>query len=270
MKSKKVISAFVFLSLIGFSLMVQAASFEYKAEEDKLYIYEITQFDEDVVEDLYVPDYTLEDLLGKDAEVGAMYCVMITDVDETESGGNDAFAVSGWYWWYNNPSVGWTDDESDFEDPDDDDIWEFDDWIVMEDSDDMGEIPSIVSFSSFIYTVRYTFIPSPAEDWLDELEFGFDFVEVNGLAIELEYDKDDYPSLNDDYEIHFTWKNNGVFESIKTYGDGDPMYEVSLKSSLIDDLLSVPGYELSILLGFLGVITAGSIFSVKKMNNEKE
>jgi hypothetical protein len=77
--------------------MVQAASFEYKAEEDKLYIYEITQFDEDVLEDLYVTDYELEDILGKDAEVGAMYCVMITDVDETESGGKDGIGIIiGW------------------------------------------------------------------------------------------------------------------------------------------------------------------------------
>jgi hypothetical protein len=140
--------------------------------------------------------------------------------------------------------------------------------IVYEDSSDYGEIGPGFFRSIFISNKKFSFIPSPAEEWLDELEFAETFVDVNGLTIEIEYDKEDYSYLEEDYEIHYTWKNNGVFEGFKTFGGGDPMYEVSLKSDLLGILTSIPGYELSLLglWSLLGIFAVVSAFHFRKKN----
>ena len=91
MKTKHFLIGFLMLSLIAFSTLVQGAS-TWEVEEDKLFIYEITSWDEDLAEDVYVND-DIEYMLGEDAEVGAMKAQMITDVDEIDDFNNVVFSI---------------------------------------------------------------------------------------------------------------------------------------------------------------------------------
>ena len=257
MKSKYFLVGFLFLILISFSTTVQGAS-TWEVEEDKLYIYEIASFDEDLAEDVFVND-DIEDILGEDAEVDAMKAQMTTDVDDIDDFNGDAteddpgWELEGWVW-----VAPWTDDEDDFEDPEVPDIAEYSNWKIPEDPEEYGPmVPGLELF--FIGFFIYTGVPSPADDWLEDIDWAD--VDADDSVLTYEYDSSLNPLLDEDYEIVWTWDTDGVYQGSEAIVDGDTIYEIALKKSFLE---RIPGYELPILLGITAMSTVGLIYIIMK------
>jgi hypothetical protein len=221
MKSKYFVVGFLLLILFSFSTMVRGADWE--VEEDELYIYEIKSFDEDLAEDVFVND-DIEDILGEDAEVDAMTAQMITDVDEIDDFNNDAteddpgWAIEGWIW-----IADWTNDEEDFEDAEVPDISEYSNFRIPEDPEEYGAmIPGWELLLVLLLT--YTGAPSPADDWLEDIDWAD--VDADGSELTYEYDSSGDPTLNEDYEMVWKWDEDGVYLGKEAIVDGDTIYEV--------------------------------------------
>ena len=257
LKSKYILVGFLLLILFSFCTMVRGAS-TWEVEEDELYIYEIASFDEDLAEDVFVND-DIEDILGPDAEVDSMKAQMITDVDETDDYNNDAteddpgWVIEGWFW-----SEDWTDDEEDFEDPDSSDITEFSNIRIPEDPEEYGSLPPGWEFLLVLF-LMYTGVPSPADEWLEDIDWAN--IDADGSELAYEYDSATNPNLNEDYEMFWRWDEDGVFLGYEAVVDGDTIYEVALKRSF---WASIPGYELPIVLGVTAFATVGLIYIIMK------
>ena len=260
MKTKYFLIGFLLLTLIAYSTSVQGAS-TWEVEEDKLYIYEIKSFDEDLADDVFDTD-NIEDVLGEDADIDAMRAQMITDADEIEDFNGDAteddpgWEFDGWVW------VGdWMNDEDDFEDPEVPDIMEYSDVRIPEDPEEYGLLSGFLELFVFFYIISIG-VPSPAEDWLDDGDWSS--LDPDDGALTLEIDSSSDPDVYEDYEQVYTWDEDGVYQGVEAIVDGDTIYEVSLKGGLLDTLLGIPGYELPILLGVVGVSAIGIIYVIMK------
>jgi hypothetical protein len=239
--------------------MVQGAS-TWEVEEDELYVYEIKSFDEDLAEDVFVND-DIEDILGEDAEVDAMMAQMITDVDEIDDFNDDAteddpgWEFEGWRW-----IAGWTDDEEDFEDPDASDITEYTGIRIPEDPEEYGPLSGFAEVFLLII-ITWIGVPSPADDWLDDVDwFSLD---PDDETLTLEYDSSSDPTLNEDYEMVWMWDSDGVYQGRQAIVDGDVIYEIALKKSFFE---RIPGYDFPLFLGFTAVSTIGLIYIMMKKN----
>lgn len=260
MKSKTFLVIMFLLCLVSFTTVVQGANdYTWEVPEDNLFIYEIKSFDEDLAEDIFVnPD--IEDVLGEDAEIGAMKANMITDIDDIDDFNNDAteddpgWEFEGWFW-----SAEWTDNEEDFDDPDTSDITEFSGWRLAQDPEEYGTLALFAELIFFLIVINVG-VPSPADEWLNDIDFAT--LEVEGSSLVLEYDSTVDASIDEDYDQYWEFKSNGQYNGYRAETtDGDIIYEVNLQGFLS----SIPGYEFPLLLGFMAISLIGVLYlSFKK------
>lgn len=258
MKSKKFLTLFIFVSFICSSAFVQGSTdYAWEVEEDKLFIYEIRSFDEDLADDVYV-NSDIEDLLGAGAEVGYMKANMITDVDEIADYNNDGteddpgWEIDGWFW-----SEEWTDQEDDFEDPEDSEIFKFSGWKISQDPEVYSMLPGWEVL--FFVLIRYTGVPSPADQWLDDIEWAD--IEVEGSTLSIEQNAATTSNLDEDIILYYEFQSNGLFKGYRVETtDGDIVYEVSLQSFLSN----IPGYGIPLLTGIMLISIIGVIYSFNK------
>ncbi len=264
MKKQLFLIGLILLTVMGMSMAVVGAS-EYEVTEDHLYIYEIREFDEDVMDDTFVYDYgDIEGYLGEDAEVGAMTAWMITDVDEADdlggSGDIDGWRIDAWSW--KLATEGWVTDKDDFDDPDSDQISEISNLALYEDAGDYGTIITFFFIDHlFVEFLKYTGVPTPVDEWLGDLDFQDNEWDVNDRSISYKWD-DDGVTFDEDFEKIYTWNSKGELQSYEEYGGGDLMYELRLQGLFS----SIPGYELPLLLGIAGVTAIGIIYIITRRN----
>ncbi|TXT58864.1 MAG: hypothetical protein BAJALOKI2v1_290020 [Promethearchaeota archaeon] len=259
---KKALSYGALFLIVFFSFASYVvADYDYNVPEDELFIYEIKSYDEDVAEDVFV-DPDIEVVLGEDAEIGAMFAVEIKDVDDIDnfagkSGAVDGYQFEGWFWNYFDPSVGWTDDEDDFEDPDESDIQEFTTITLPVDPEELS-----VGFDLlYIWLVfQYTGVPAPVDEYLDDIDWTD--IDVSERTLSYEGTGTIYGTLTEDTEFLWEFGSDGVYQGVKSFNeDGELIYEIALKGGFLS---SIPGYQFPLLIGIMSLISIGFLIIVRR------
>ena len=250
MKAKFFVLAFFILNLAIFSTTVQAADYEIGVEEDTEIILEIKSFDEELADSIYGTD-DIEDIIGDDAEVGARQKMVITDIDDGEDVTYVAYGVNlGTYksFMVEYDEWDWTMDTADFDgDPDEDK----ETLPVPEDPKDLPDD----------WPMPFDIIPTPVVDYLDAIDWDKDIdVEDNVLTIKVDKDilKLAFKDMKEDVIYEFTYdEDTGIRVRTRFLTTDD---EVIVEMSAA----GIPGYELPILLGFVGFSTLGLIYITMK------
>lgn len=237
---------FILLSLVAFSMPTRAADYNLGVAKDDEMISEIKSFDEDLADD-YLGEDDIEDVIGKDAEVGAKKKEVVTKIEEVDdlTSKDDGKDCDGWE--VDIDEWDWT--TKDFKDDPDDDSTK----NVYADPGDLGEDVSILSLPSIVGT--------DVAAYLDDVDWHKD-VDQEGTTVTIEIDEDDakawYSKIDGDLILEYRYNSKGVIESTKFMDeDGNVIYEISLAGL-------IPGYELPLFLGITAIATIGIVYTIMK------
>lgn len=208
------------------------------AEDTKL-IYELRSFDKDLA-DKYLGNDDSEDLLDDGAKVGAMFAIMVDDVDKKDDiiSLDDGEECDGWeityYIW------DWEKDAEDLEDKDD---ATKNVQTVFKNPKDLGEDINNTQAKDKLDDTY--FVPTPSKTYISCIDFDKDAdVEVSSSIVFIEQEVDD------DVVYVYDFKTNGMLRSLKVLTDKDEIiYEISVKTT-------IGALDWTIVLGFIvGILT---------------
>ena len=226
--------------LIVLSSVGNGYSYSMNAKEDKLYIWEIKSFDEDLAFDVFGID-DVEDFYGFGAEVGAMIAYEITDIY------NDIF---------------------DF-----DEFWvvEFDIWNWTTDIDYFSESPDYEGLELYVFkepqntSLTGWIIGVPIDSYLANINWSdspyYDSVDVKSNGYTGDSTAfDAYTSV--EYDFNGVWKSTTYLDSDKDvitevvrYSDDDDEKEKGFWEKLFEN---IPGFPIELLL-IISLISTGII-----------
>ncbi len=225
MKAKYALFGFILFSMLAFTTMVQAASYSIGVSAGTETTYEVKTVDNSGLKDCGIDD--LGDFTDGD-KVGDKCKTVVTKVEEEDD-----------YWKITYDSWDWT--SKDFKsDPDDEDK----SYKIKKDPDDVsGSYPQISGCAKDV--AKYI----KAIDWNDDYEIDGTTVTSDGIDLGLGGDK---------IKVSVTYDSNtGLVSSFRYLNeDDDVLYEYASSS--------IPGYEVPILLGVVGLTTIGLIYLVMK------
>ena len=252
LKGKYFVLGLIFLNILTFSIFVKASSDEYSLGIDKgtEIILEVKTFDKDGLKDIFSDGW--EEAIPEDAdEVGLRYKIMISEVDKDSKiklgilGTYDAFSLEVEIW-------EWTSENFE-EDPDEDEF----EIVWFKDPEDINDAYKIVG--GFAYDIIMPFVPINVENFLDDID---EWKENDHEEWKTKDNMVIHDSISDEeenfVEIYTYDMNNGfLINYIIKDNDGTIVYEYGLH-------LTIPGYEIPLLLGITGISLIGLIYIAKK------
>jgi hypothetical protein len=234
----------ILFNLIFISFAIKAYSLEFTLDvnENDVFIWKVTDFDEDIYDSIFITepaDFDEDDL--------TKYKIM--EIDKS----SDYWKIKYYVWDY-------TDDVDDFEKSADEEKR----YKIYRDPEDQAD--SILLLEEII---KMWLIPTPYTNYLNDFEEEFSHQVIRVYS--------DGESLNDKvsatkeipaaYEIELTYDVNGVMEKLEYFDQNSNNFlEFTLQKEAI-----IPGYDLFILLGmlsFFGLISI--IFLRKKISIKKK
>jgi len=251
MKTKYFLLGLILSHIILFSTITQVkadSSYSLGMKKDTEIILEVQIFDEDGLEDVF-DEY--DDAIPEDAdEVGMKYKIIVREVDKDAEidlgilGDYDAFGIEADIW-------EWTAEEFD-EEPDEEEF----EIVWFQDPEDINDAYDVVG--GYGYDVIMPFAPISVEKYLDEID---DWRE----------DDNEEWKTQDNMVIHDSIFKEETFVEIFTY-DTETGYLIEYKIIDEDGAIIykyglsefIPGYELPLILGIIGIFTIGLIYIMRK------
>ena len=254
MKTKYFLLGLILSHIILFSTIAQVkadSSYSLGIKKGTEIILEVQIFDEDGLEDVF-DEY--DDAIPEDAdEVGMKYKIIVREVDKDAEidlgilGDYDAFGIEADIW-------EWTDEEFD-EEPDEEEF----EIVWFQDPEDINDAYDVVG--GYAYDIIMPFAPISVEKFLDKID---------------EWKEDDHEEwkTKDNMVIHDSIFDEENFIEIFTY-DTETGYLIEFKILDEDGAIIyqyglseiIPGYELPLILGIIGIFTIGLIYIMKKRYN---
>jgi hypothetical protein len=255
MRVKYFLLGIIFLHILLFSTIaqVQAAESSYSLGMKKgtEIILEVEIFDEDGLEDVF-EEY--EDAIPEGAdEVGMKYKIIVREVDNDAEidlgilGDYDAFSIEVDIWEWTKGEFAEDPTEEEFEI-----VW-------FQDPEDINDAYDKVG--GYAYDIIMPFVPIDVVKFLDEID---------------EWKEDDHEEwkTKDNMVIHDAIFGEENYVEVFTY---DPNTGYLVEYKIIDEDGAIvykygqsefiPGYELPIILGIIGIFTIGLIYLMKKRSN---
>ncbi len=237
MKATYFLIGFLFLTVLSFSTIVQATSYDIGVEEDDEIIWQCNTCDEDRMEDIWGKDW---DSSGdfEDLEQGKKAKWEITNVDDEKVLGYDYLILEYDAWdWKSGDKWGKRDDE-----------------VTSGRLEDPGDYADNLKPSSPWY-----WIPAPVDKYLDEIDFDKD-IDVEGTKVTIDVDEDEYGSGTPDEDVKYIGEYDnakGILSNLKLLDSDDKIVaEIALQG--------IPGYDLPILLGLTAIFSIGIIYLMKR------
>ena len=254
MKTKYFLLGLILSHIILFSTIAQVkadSSYSLGIKKGTEIILEVQIFDEDGLEDVF-DEY--DDAIPEDAdEVGMKNKIIVREVDKDAEidlgilGDYDAFGIEADIW-------EWTDEEFD-EEPDEEEF----EIVWFQDPEDINDAYDVVG--GYAYDIIMPFAPISVEKFLDKID---------------EWKEDDHEEwkTKDNMVIHDSIFDEETFVEIFTY-DTETGYLIEFKILDEDGAIIyqyglseiIPGYEIPLILGIIGIFTIGLIYIMKKRYN---
>ncbi len=224
MKAKYALIGFLFLTMFAFATMAQAATYSLGVTKGQETVWEIKVIDEDKLEDVGIKD--ISDYSDGD-KVGMQSKSKVTDIEEKSD-----------YWVITYDSWDWTDKNFETKADDEDKTTK-----IYKDPKDVGGSSAVISGAA-----------TPVADYLKAIDWDKDF-EVSGTTVKsVGYDL----GGKSDLFVSATYDSNtGGLSDLKYLNEDDEIcYEYGTTG--------IPGYELPVLLGIVGISTIGLIYLVMR------
>jgi len=262
MKTKYFLLGLILSHIILFSTITQVkadSSYSLGIKKGTEIILEVKIFDKSGLKDVFGDGY--DEAIPEDAdEVGMRYKIEVTEIiDDAEIdlgilGDYDAFGFEANIW-------EWTDEEFDKE-PDEDEF----EIVWFEDPENIDDAYDVVG--GYAYDIVMPFVPIDVAKYLDEIdEWKEDDYEeyktkdntvIHDSIFDDEDDKEDEENF---LEVYTYDTENGFLTRYQIIDeDGVVIYEYGLSEI-------IPGYELPLILGIIGIFTIGLIYIMKKRYN---
>ncbi|MFX1394031.1 MAG: hypothetical protein ACFFAH_10695 [Promethearchaeota archaeon] len=252
MKEKLLLLGFIFLNILILSAVVHAANdseYSFGINKDMEITLEVKTFDKDGLKDIFSDRW--DEVIPEEAdEVGMRYRIKVIKVDKDAEidlgilGEYDAYGIEAdvWEWTKGEFAEDPTDEEKEI-------VW-------FKDPEDINDAYEVVG--GYAYNIIMPFVPISVVKFLDEIdEWKEDKQEEwktkdNMVIHDSIFDEENF------VEIYIYDTNNGFLTEYKIKNeDGVIIYEYGLSQF-------IPGYEIPLLLGIIGISVIGLIYIMKK------
>ena len=257
MKTKYFLLGFILSHIILFSTIAQVradTSYSLGMKKDTEIILEVKIVDKSELKDVLGHD-SWESCIPEDADtVGMKQKIKVTAIMENAEinlgviGEYDAFGFEADIW-------EWTIEEFDAE-PDEEEF----EIVWFEDPEDINDAYKVVD--GYAYDIIMPFVPIDVVKYLDEIDEWEENryeewrTKENMVIHDSIYDEENF------LEVYTYDTENGFLTRYQIIDeDGAVIYEYGLLSEII------PGYELPLILGIIGIFTIGLIYIMKKRYN---
>jgi len=252
MKPKYFLLGFVFFNILILSTVVQAennSKYSLGIQKDMEITLDVKVFDKDGLKDIFDDGWSEVIPEGAD-EVGNRYRIKVLKVDKDAEidlgllGEYDAYCIEAnvWEWIKGEFAEDPTDEEKEI-------VW-------FKDPEDINDAYGVVG--GYAFDIEMPFVPISVVKFLDRID-------------EWKEDRQEEWKTKDNMVIHDSIFNDENFVEIYTYDENNGFltgYKIKNEKGVIiyeyGLSLSIPGYEIPIILGIAGLTIIGLIYIIKK------